>query len=124
MEKPQDFYNLLRRARSKPEPFIVVNVEQQPEIVPKQVDFLSNANYKKSAVFKIQEIREFKTSSDSCFVKHRPNYNGLFHKSIITQQNKKTQLIIEEYQDNEFYLPPSNFQGILVILFLSRLVFF
>ncbi|KAL4711664.1 hypothetical protein ACJJTC_003431 [Scirpophaga incertulas] len=115
MELPNDFYNLLISARSKPEPFIVVNVEQQPEIVCNWVDFLSNGNYKKTAPFKIQEIREFKTSSDKGSIQYRPNYNGLFYNSIITQKNKKNQLVMPKCQENEFYMPPSAYQEPLAI---------
>ncbi|KAL4718594.1 hypothetical protein ACJJTC_012096 [Scirpophaga incertulas] len=115
MELPNDFYNLLISARSKPEPFIVVNVEQQPEIVRNWVDFLSNGNYKKTAPFKIQEIREFKTSSDKGSIQYRPNYNGLFYNSIITQKNKKNQLVMPKCQENEFYMPPSAYQEPLAI---------
>lgn len=109
METPSDWYDLLRISRVKPEPFIVVVVEQN--MIRDWSSLLSSLRYVKKLTFKIQEIRQIEAKYEHPrLLFHRSSYNGALTSSIVTSKIKPN----ERYQllrPREFFYPDAAYTG-------------
>lgn len=100
MEIPVDWYDLLKKSRVKPKPFIVKVVEQN--MIRDWSSLLSSLRYVNKLPFKIQELREIEAKFEHPrLLFHRSSYNGYIETSIVTTKLKPN--------ERDQLLPPRDF---------------
>lgn len=124
METPTEWYSLLRTSRIKPEPFIVIEVDQN--MVRDWSSLLNiNLRYLPKCPFKIQELREIAAEANHPrMLIHRSSYYGGKETSVVTTRASGSE---PELNDNEFHYPHQAYKGtypVLLIFCHSKINFF
>ncbi|KAL1488716.1 hypothetical protein ABEB36_014515 [Hypothenemus hampei] len=102
---------MIKNARTKPSPFIVVNVKQS--LIYDWKSLLKKLYGGKKCTFKIQEIKEICVSRTyPSLMNHRLSYNGSFLSSVITNKPPKN---VTKMKPGEFELPLPVYNGLLPI---------
>ena len=82
MEVPDDWFELLRNSRKKPNPFIVIEAEQQ--MVKKWNSFFKTTDFVAKCPFAIQPVKEIICrKSNPRLMTYNTTYNGYWLQSPI-----------------------------------------
>lgn len=106
VEHPKQWADVFREARIKPQPFDVVEVDQD---MFRQWTAQLSKHYVKKCPFKIRPVRELKMmKTHPRFIFHRDSYNGHFNSAVVTNRGVQR---ISHLADNEFLLPELLYEG-------------